>query len=201
MLRKGRFSTLLGGDYKKNCIFAADMKKLYLTICLIVCLSAQAYNDHRNARVDSLEAALKSPNPPKGDELLRAYDELMRGYLNYDPQKATDYGRKALALSSELGGLNVRQNVLRHFAQMHYAGEEYDKAIAFYRQALAIIDTMATLTRYTEKDIDDARSVIYGSLGNVYNMQDKAHLAIHYYDKRAVEFYDIKQELHDPFKI
>ena len=157
------------------------MKNLYLTICLIVCLSAQAYNDHRNARVDSLEAALKSPNPPKGDELLRAYDELMRGYLNYDPQKATDYGRKALALSYELGGLNVRQNVLRHFAQMHYAGEEYDKAIALYRQALAIIDTMATLTRYTEKDIDDARSVVYGSLGNVYNMQDKAHLAIHYY--------------------
>ena len=30
-------------------------------------------------------------------------------------------------------------------------------------------------------DIDDARSVIYGSLGNLYNIQDQAHLAIHYY--------------------
>ena len=145
------------------------------------CLSAAAYNDHRNARVDSLEAALKSSNPPKGEQLLRAYDELMRGYLPYDSAKASDYGRKALALSYELNGLNVRQDVIRRFAQMLYAREEYDEAVALYQQALAIVDTMATLKRYTEKDVDDARSTIYGNMGNLYNIQDKAHLAIHYY--------------------
>ena len=157
------------------------MKYLYLTLWLAVSLTAQAYNDHRNARVDSLEAALKSQHPPKGEDLLRAYDELMRGWLPYDGDKATDYGRKALALSYELDGLNVRQNVLRHFAQMHYGREEYDEAADLYRQALAVIDTMATMKRYTEVDIDDARSVVYGSLGNLYNIQDQAHLAIHYY--------------------
>ena len=157
------------------------MKYLYLTLWLAVSLTAQAYNDHRNARVDSLEAALKSRNAPTGEDLLRAYDELMRGWLPYDGEKAADYGRKALALSYKLGGLYVRQNVLRHFAQMHYGREEYDEAVALYRQALAVIDTMATQKRYDEKTIDDARSVIYGSLGNLYNMQDKAHMAIHYY--------------------
>lgn len=157
------------------------MKYLYLTLWLMVSLTAQAYNDHRNARVDSLEAALRSSNPPKDEELLRAYDELMRGYLNYDSTKASNYGHMALALSYELDGLNVRQNVLRLFAQMHYGSEEYDEAVALYRQALAVVDTMATKKRYTEADIDDARSVIYGSLGNVYNMQDQGHLAIHYY--------------------
>lgn len=35
------------------------MKYLCLTICMMVCLAAQAYYDHRNARVDSLETALK----------------------------------------------------------------------------------------------------------------------------------------------
>ena len=171
------------------------MKYLYLTLCLLSCLSVQAYNDHRNARVDSLEAALKSSNPPKGEQLLRAYDELMRGYLPYDSAKASDYGRKALALSYELNGLNVRQDVIRRFAQMLYAREEYDEAVALYQQALAIVDTMATLKRYTEKDIDDARSVVYGSLGNVYNMQDKAHLAIHYYQLALPIFekYDWKE--------
>ncbi len=159
------------------------MKFLYLTLCLMSCLAAQAYNDHRNARVDSLEAALKSHHPPQGKDLLGAYDELMRGWLNYDSAKAADYGCKALALSYELGGLNVRQNVLRLFAQMHYGSEEYDEAAALYQQSLAVIDTMATMKRYSEKDIDDARSVIYGSLGNLYNMQDKAHLAIHYYQQ------------------
>ena len=157
------------------------MKYLYLTLCLMVSLVTHAYNDHRNARVDSLEAALKSKSPPKGEELLRAYDELMRGYLNYDSDRASYYGRKALALSYKLDGLYVRQNVLRHFAQMHYGREEYDEAAELYRQALAVIDTMATMKRYTEVDIDDARSVVYGSLGNLYNIQDQAHLAIHYY--------------------
>ena len=159
------------------------MKCLYLTLCLMVSLAAQAYNDHRNARVDSLEAALKSAHPPKGEELLKAYDELMRGWLPYDGEKAEYYGRKALALSYQLDGLYVRQNVLRHFAQMHYGREEYDQAADLYRQALAVVDTMTTQKRYDEKTIDDARSVIYGSLGNLYNMQDKAHLAIHYYQQ------------------
>ena len=157
------------------------MKYLYLTLWLAVSLTAQAYNDHRNARVDSLEAALKSEHPPMGEELLRAYDELMRGWLPYDGEKAEYYGRKALALSYELDGLNIRQNVLRHFAQMHYGREEYEEAVKLYRQALAVIDTMATMKRYTEVDIDDARSVVYGSMGNLYNIQDQAHLAIHYY--------------------
>ena len=171
------------------------MKYMYMTLCLLACLSALAYNDHRNARVDSLEAALKSSNPPKGEQLLRAYDELMRGYLPYDSAKASNYGRKALALSYELNGLNVRQNVIRHFAQMHYAREEYDEAVVLYQQALAVVDTMATLKRYTEKDIDDSRSTIYGNMGNLYNIQDKAHLAIHYYQLALPIFekYDWKE--------
>ena len=157
------------------------MRHILLILYLAMSFTAHAYNDHRNAHVDSLETALKSSNPPKGEQLLRAYNDLMRGYLPYDSAKASNYGRKALALSYELNGLNVRQDVIRRFAQMLYAREEYDEAIALYQQALAIVDTMATLKRYTEKDVDDARSTIYGNMGNLYNIQDKAHLAIHYY--------------------
>ena len=175
--------------WREMCNFVAVMKHLYLTLCLFACLSALAYNDHRNARIDSLEAALKSNHPPKGDDLLRAYDELMRGWLPYDGKKAEYYGRKALALSYQQDGLYVRQNVIRHFAQMHYGREEYDEAIGLYQHALAIIDTMVTQSRYDAKTIDDARSVVYGSLGNVYNMQDKAHLAIHYY-QRALPIFE-----------
>ena len=157
------------------------MKYLYLTLWLMVSLTAQAYNDHRNARVDSLEAALRSSNPPKDEDLLRAYDELMRGYLNYDSTKASNYGHMALALSYELDGLNVRQNVLRPFAQMHYAREEHDEAIRLFQWALAVVDTMEQSGRYKQMDIDDARSCTYGAIGNDYNIQDKHHLAIHYY--------------------
>lgn len=141
----------------------------------------KAYNDHRNTKVDSLEAALKSANPPKGDDLLRTYERLMRGWLPYDTQKARDYGHKALALSYERNGLNIRQDILRYFAQIHYAHEEHDEAIRLFQWALAVVDTMELSGRYTQRNIDDARSCIYGAIGNDYNIQDKHHLAIHYY--------------------
>lgn len=157
------------------------MKYLILAITLLVGLPTYGYNDHRNARIDSLEALLASTHPPKGDDLLLAYDELMRGYLPYDAQKAEDYGRKALALSYERNGLNVRQSVLRNFGLISFGREAFDEAIAFYQQALGVVDKMAELKRYSEKDVDDARSSIYGNMANVYNLQDKAHLAIHYY--------------------
>ena len=157
------------------------MRQIFFIICLAVSLTVTAYYDHRNARVDSLETALKSKNPPKGADLLRAYDELMRGYLPYDSAKATDYGHKALALSYEINGLRVRADVLRRFAQMYYAREEYDEAIRIFQQALAVVDSMKHDKRYDQTTIDDAYSTLYGAIGNVYNMQDKAHLAIHYY--------------------
>lgn len=156
--------------------------RLLITTLLIgICLSAMCYNDHRNAKVDSLEAALKSNNPPKGDDLLRAYNGLMRGYLPYDSLKAIDYGRKALALSYERNGLRIRQDVLRHFGLLHYNRDEHDEAIRCFQWALAIVDTMEHSKRYPEKDIDDCRSCLYGAIGNDYNIQDKHHLAIHYY--------------------
>ena len=157
------------------------MRYLILAITLLVGLPTYGYNDHRNARIDSLEALLASSHPPKDDDLLLAYDELMRGYLPYDAQKAEDYGRKALALSYERNGLNVRQSVLRNFGLISFGREAFDEAIAFYQQALDVVDKMAELKRYSEKDVDDARSSIYGNMANVYNLQDKAHLAIHYY--------------------
>ena len=83
----------------------------------------------------------------------------------------------------ELNGLRVRQDVLRRFAQMHYAREEFDEAIRIFQQALAVVDSMEHDKRYTPRDVDDARSCLYGAIGNVYNMQDKAHLAIHYYQQ------------------
>ena len=126
-------------------LMGGERLRTVVAVCFSFCfLAATAYNDHRNARIDSLETALKSNHPPKGDDLLRAYDELMRGWLPYDGKKAEFYGRKALALSYQQDGLYVRQNVIRHFAQMHYGREEYDEAIGLYQHALAVIDTMTT---------------------------------------------------------
>ena len=156
-------------------------RSIILPLLAALSLQTSAYIDHRNAHVDSLEAALASQNPPKGIDLLRAYDELMVGYLPYNSEKCEDYARKVLALSYKVNGLRVRQNALRHIGLLRYGHEKFDEALDYFRQALAVADTMATDRRYAQNYIDDARSALYGSIANVYNMQDKAHLAIHYY--------------------
>lgn len=85
-------------------------KRIFFCVLLAaVCLSVAAYDDHHNARVDSLEAALQSANPPTGADLLKAYNELMRGYLPYDSGKAEYYAHKALSLSYGLNGLKAQR--------------------------------------------------------------------------------------------
>ena len=118
-----------------------------------------------------------------------AYDELMRGYLPYNGEKARHYGCKALALSYQLNELLIRQYTLRNFGLLSYGRQDYDKALDYFNQALAVTDTIMQSRRYTQKDLDDSRSALYGSIANVYNMQGKAHLAISYY-QRALPIFE-----------
>lgn len=153
---------------------------LFCLLCLFGSARAQ-YADHRNRKVDSLETLLNSENPPKGESLMRAYDGLMCGYLQTDGEKSKEYAQKALELSYEINAINARANALRILGLLSYGGDDYDKAIEYFNEALAVTEQMKGDKRYRESDIDDNLSVLYGSIANVYNMEDKAHLAIHYY--------------------
>lgn len=150
----------------------------------IVCLAGYGqYSDHRNRNVDSLEMVLNGSNPPQGQELMKAYNNLMWGYLNTDGAKSRQYALKAIDLSYEENMLNARADALRVLGLIAYGNDDYDVAIEYYNRALEVSDSMKNDSRYSESDIDDNLSVIYGSIANVYNMQDKVHLAIHYYQK------------------
>lgn len=153
---------------------------LFCLLCLFGSARAQ-YADHRNRKVDSLETLLNSENPPKGESLMRAYDGLMCGYLQTDGEKSKEYAQKALELSYEINAINARANALRILGLLSYGGDDYDKAIEYFNEALAVTEQMKGDKRYRESDINDNLSVLYGSIANVYNMEDKAHLAIHYY--------------------
>lgn len=150
----------------------------------VVCLAGYGqYSDHRNRNVDSLEMVLNGSNPPQGQELMKAYNNLMWGYLNTDEAKSRQYALKAIDLSYEENMLNARADALRVLGLIAYGNDDYDVAIEYYNRALEVSDSMKNDSRYSESDIDDNLSVIYGSIANVYNMQDKVHLAIHYYQK------------------
>ena len=168
-------------------MYICSMEKKIAIIIMVLLLTGistvMGYEDHRNRHVDSLETVLRSDNPPKGKDLLRAYLNLMSGYRNTSHDRCMLYARKALALSYELNALNARESAWYNLGLMAYGRDEHDKALGYFQQALAVTDSMKNDKRYKVSDIDDNLSQLYGAIGNLYNMQDKALLAIEYYQK------------------
>ena len=156
--------------------------KMFFCLWLSVTLTLQAqYTDYRNRKTDSLETVLGSGKPLNDRELMRAYLDLMWGYLQTDGQKSEQYAQKAVELSYKMDALNARVDALRILGLNHYGRDDYEKAIEYFNEALTVTEQMKGDKRYNESDIDDNLSGLYGSIANVYNMQDQAQLAIHYY--------------------
>ena len=141
------------------------------------------YADHRGRYVDSIETVLTSTTPPKGDDLLRAYRDLAWGYLQKDGKKSEENARKLLALTYPTKAMMLRVDALRILGLHAYGKNDYATALKYFEQALAVNDSMRSESRYTEKNIDDNLSSLYGSIANLYNIQDQALLAIEYYQK------------------
>ena len=153
-------------------------------LATVACLSARAeYADHRNRRVDSLETVLQKNASLTDIERIGIYKDLMWGYLQTDGKRSVDYAQKTLALSYKIKGLNIRVNALRILGLNAYGGGDYKTALKYLEQALAVTDSMKNDHRYTEADIDDNLSSLYGTIANVYNIQDQLHLALAYYQK------------------
>ena len=160
------------------------MRQLLLLPLVLLCVTARAdYADHRNRKVDSLEQVLQSGHPLNEEQRILAYRDLMWGYLQTDGKRAETSARQVLALSNERNRFNLRVDALRILGMLAYGAERYDESLEYYNWALAVIDTMRTDSRFSEKVIDDNLSSIYGAIGNLYNIQDKNLLAIEYYQK------------------
>ncbi|MBR6417815.1 MAG: tetratricopeptide repeat protein, partial [Bacteroidales bacterium] len=142
-----------------------------------------AYTDHRNTRVDSAEQVLRSNKKLTDKERMECYYQIVRGTLGKDTEKHNRYCHLMLALSYKIDAKNMRESALYHLGLQHYGQDDFAQAERYFKWALEVTDSMTTDKRYTEADIDDNRSQLYGALGNLYNLQDKALLAIDYYQK------------------
>lgn len=157
---------------------------LILTIALFLgTMRVSAYIDHRNVRIDSLEMVLHGSNPPKGQELVDIYSALMRAYLPINSERCEYYARKVLQESYKVNRLALRQSALYNLGLVAYGNDRFDEALSLFNQALSVTDSMKNDKRYDEATIDNNYSQLYGAIGNLYNLQDKLHLAIEYYQK------------------
>lgn len=144
--------------------------RLLILAALPLSLHAE-YSDHRNRNVDSLEQVLKTQKL-EGEELFRVYQGLMNGYLQTDAERSSHYA----TLGIELAQKNHLYNALHESWRILGLQHCFDHALQATMQ-------MRGDKRYTEKDIDNNLSQLYGTLGNLYNIQGKLHLALDYYQK------------------
>lgn len=173
-------------------------------VLLFAARPATAYNDHRGHNLDSLERAVARWTPDGIDhaseaellELNLAYRELMLGYAALNGEKCMFYAHRALGISVPQGWQEANADAYRYVGQMFYGREQYDSAMVYYRQALDAVEAMAAGATsplspdgYEALDIDDQRSALYGTIGNLYNMMDSIPQAMDWY-ARAGEIFD-----------
>lgn len=171
---------------------------------LLSSVSAAAYNDHRGHNLDSLERAVARWTPDGVDhaseaellELNRAYRDLMLGYAVLNGEKCMFYAHRALGISVPQGWQEANADAYRYVGQQFYGREQYDSALVYYRLALDAVDAMAAGATsplspdgYEDLDIDDQRSALYGTIGNLYNVMDSIPQAMDWY-ARAGEIFE-----------
>ena len=176
-----------------------------ICICLVAMnlQPALGYNDHRNHNIDSLELAVSTWTPDRvakasEKELIdldNACRELMIAFSKLNDDKCEFYARKSLTISVPHGWEFAKCDAYRYIGMCFYAREKWDSAHFYYNLALEALYKMeagATSPTapdgYPERQIDDQKSALYGTIGNIYNLQDSLDLAMDYYAKAAEIF-------------
>lgn len=179
------------------------MKKYLLLPLLAVlsCFQARSYNDHRFHNVDSLETVmagwtadgLAKASGRELENVANDLEDLMYGFLNTNSVKSEYYARMLLSISERMGWLEHEQSAAKIIGQLFWAKEKYDSAAFFYGVAMDAIEKMPVTETGADPDEsqrskDDALSIMYGTLGNLFSIQDSTDLAMEYYARAGVLF-------------
>lgn len=172
------------------------MKRWILILALLVAaLPARAeYRGERHANLDSLEQVVAAWTPER--EAVASDDELqglqwacvtlMRGYESINYKVSEFYARKARRLSHRLDRTYSEFDCTRYLGQGFYSRSEYDSALYYYNEALELVHQLELRRdrgdeNYTDAVVADAQSIIYGTLGNLYNVMGDIPKAMDYY--------------------
>ena len=146
--------------------------------------SVYGYSDHRNRNIDSLEAVLQDAHVTWKDQL-SAHSNLMWGYLQTNSDRSIFHCKEIIRMTQGINGegLLTRQDAFRILGQHAYAVCLYDSAMNCYEQSLETTRKAEKSGLYSQEDIDNVYSSLYGTIGNLYNIQGMVTLAMDYYLK------------------
>ena len=180
-------------------------KKLFSLLLSLLAASAVSYGytDFRGFNLDSLERVVAKWTPDaieraSEEELLalnRAYRDLMMGWQNLNGEKCAFYAWKALSISVPRKWEDASFDAYRFVGQVFYGAEQYDSAMFYYGKALEHLERMSpdapgpdNPSAYTQSGIDNDRSLLYGTLGNLHNVMGDIPAAMDYYAKAGAIF-------------
>lgn len=185
------------------------MKKILTSLTVIlffICsgiYSRAGYVDHRGHNVDSLETVMAGwtadaiANAGKDDleHIARDVKELMYGFMQTNPVKSEYYARMLLEISRRYDWNRYEQQAAKIIGQRFWANEMYDSAAVYYGLAMDAVEKMyapdssdKSSRTYSQKEIDDALSQMYGTMGNLFSAMDSVDVAMDYYEKAATLF-------------
>ena len=182
------------------------MNRLPLTILLLLLaatVSRAQYSDHRDWNIDSLENVvatwtperLASASPETKAAVGLAFNHLMFAYERINPERSMYCARRSFAITDELGSLYRPYLAAKFMGMTHYQKEQYDSTLFYYKMALSYLDRMAAGEAgpdkpegYPQETVDDARSSLYGNMGNLYYSLDSLNLALDYFAKAGEIF-------------
>ena len=156
------------------------------------------YIDHRGHNLDSLEIVVaewtadKIAKASDGELLHLVYNwhDLMLGYDHINSELSKHYGKKVFNTSALKGWKAMTWASAKVIGQHFYEKEQYDSATFYYKKALQTIETMEVgavdverPNGLTQFDIDNGLSAMYGTIGNLYSIQDSVDLSMEYYAK------------------
>ena len=172
-------------------------------VAALLWLPSFGYNDHRGHNVDSLERVVASWTPEMEDsaseeqliQLNRACRDLMLAYNVINGEKCVFYARKALSISHPRGWNAADSDAYRYLGLQFYGREQYDSALVYFNRSLECVERMkagavspTAPDGYTQSEIDDFLSSLYGSIGNLYNMKGSIPEAMEWYEKAGALF-------------
>ena len=174
----------------------------FFILISIFCTAAKAeYTDHRGHNVDSLETVMAKWTAHDlavaGDAELRNVaddlEELMYGFNQTNGVKSGYYARMLLGIARRKGWPSREQAAAKSIGQHFWAREEYDSAAFYYNLAMRAVERMYIEKKedgsaYSQSEIDNGLSQMYGTIGNLYSMMDSIDIAMDYYVKAGELF-------------
>lgn len=161
---------------------------LTLAFLLLLPMVCHAYEDHRGWNLDSLEreaakwpwSRVEKAGKEEVNEYVILVSKLSTAYENLDPERSRYYGLLQMRLGERFGGGNAVYRGALNVGLYFFQKEQYDSAAFYYGKAAEGI-AMKEAAGAKASSLDNDRSRLYGTLGNLYAMQDSLDQAFRYY--------------------